>query len=164
MKNLFFTFLLLCLAVQAKEKERPQFWPLQIGEVIFPQMELALTNSERARGLMYRKELAEEEGMIFVFPQARVLHFWMKNTLIPLDVVFLNQQGVVLKAWQMPAQPPQRQGESEAEYESRLPYYSSHEEALIALEFRAGMIAQLGLQPGDKISLDIAKLQSLTSE
>ncbi len=54
------------------------------------EVELALTPEERARGLMHREELAVGKGMLFVFEEERVQSFWMKNTLIPLDMVFVK--------------------------------------------------------------------------
>ncbi len=165
MKTIFLLLLLGLSAFPGEEKiSRPQYWPIQIGELFFPRMELALTDAERARGLMQRRELAEDQGMIFVFPQERMLRFWMKNTLLPLDVVFLNRQGVVVEARQMPAEPPQKPGESDLEYESRLPYYSSGGVAQIVLEFRAGIISQLGLQTGENLGLDIDGLLALLNQ
>ena len=60
------------------------------------QVEIAATNEERAKGLMFRKEMAESAGMIFLFPEPRELRFWMKNTYIPLDMVFVGADDKVL--------------------------------------------------------------------
>jgi uncharacterized membrane protein (UPF0127 family) len=54
-------------------------------------VELASTNEERSKGLMFRRELGAREGMLFLFPEERKLSFWMKNTLIPLDMVFISK-------------------------------------------------------------------------
>ena len=54
-------------------------------------VEVAVTPEEHARGLMYRSELAADAGMIFVFEQPSVQRFWMKNTLIPLDMIFIGK-------------------------------------------------------------------------
>ena len=51
--------------------------------------EVASTNDSRAQGLMYRRQLGPNEGMLFVFPRAEAHCMWMKNTLIPLDMVFI---------------------------------------------------------------------------
>jgi hypothetical protein len=60
------------------------------------QLELAVTPDAQARGLMYRTELPDGHGMLFVFPTETDHTFWMKNTLIPLDMVFIGADGRVV--------------------------------------------------------------------
>ena len=59
------------------------------------QAEVAATDANRARGLMFRKELAPNHGMLFVFEQANVQCFWMRNTLLPLSIAFILDDGTI---------------------------------------------------------------------
>jgi uncharacterized membrane protein (UPF0127 family) len=147
--------------LHGEESQPPQYWPLQIGNMFFPRIELALTEEEHQSGLMKRKTLEEDQGMLFIRKQPEIMSFWMKNTLIPLDIIFLEENGTIVKIWQMPVEEPQKPGESLAAYHRRLPTYSSEKPASFAIEFKAGISETLQLEIGDKINLETELLRKL---
>lgn len=101
-------------------------------------VEIADTPEARARGLMYRRELAADGGMLFVFPQEERLEFWMKNTLLPLDMIFIGADlrvvGIVERAQPLSTVP--RGPGVPAQY---------------VLEVNGGFAASHGLQAGDRV-------------
>ena len=105
-------------------------------------LEIAATPAERARGLMNRERLAQNSGMLFVFSQESPLNFWMKNTLIPLDILYMDSAGVVVDIQTMIPQP----GVSDSE----LREYPSAAPAQYALEINAGLAGSLGFAVGDQ--------------
>jgi uncharacterized protein len=96
--------------------------------------EVANTVESRTQGLMFRKYLGPNEGMLFVFPQAEPYCFWMKNTLIPLSIAFLDAQGKVVSVDEM-------QPQTENTHCAAAP-------AQYALEMTAGWFAAKGIRPG----------------
>jgi uncharacterized protein len=96
--------------------------------------EVANTFETRAQGLMFRKYLGPNEGMLFVFPQAEAHCMWMKNTLIPLSVAFLDAQGGIVSIAEM-------QPQTETSHCAAGP-------AKFALEMSGGWFAGKGLKPG----------------
>lgn len=63
--------------------------------------ELARTDEERSQGLMFRKKLADGEGMLFIFERDEMLSFWMKNTLIPLSIAYISSDGRIMEIHDM---------------------------------------------------------------
>jgi uncharacterized protein len=96
--------------------------------------EVANTFESRAQGLMFRKYLGPNEGMLFVFPQAEAHCMWMKNTLIPLSVAFLDARGRIVSISEM-------QPQTETSHCATAP-------AKYALEMSGGWFAGKGLRPG----------------
>lgn len=112
------------------------------GDPIF--IELAVTREEQVQGLMFREHLDENAGMLFVFEEERGLAFWMKNTLIPLDVLYLDANGVIVDIHTMQPCPPEA---------LQCPNYPSRDEAQYALEINAGRAEELGLEIGETLEI-----------
>lgn len=108
-------------------------------------VEMAESPAQRERGLMFRKELAPDRGMLFNFYQTQPeLAFWMKNTLIPLDIIYIQADGTVLSI-----------ARNTTPY-SEVPIPSGGP-AMGVLEIAGGRAAEIGLLPGDKIRHRIFK-------
>ncbi|MFN3970948.1 MAG: DUF192 domain-containing protein [Gemmobacter sp.] len=105
------------------------------GGVMRFSVEVARTADEQARGLMFRESMARSAGMIFVYPSPRRASFWMKNTLIPLDMVFAGPDGVV------------RHVHPDARPRDETPI-DGGEGVLVVLEINGGLAARLGITPG----------------
>lgn len=102
-------------------------------------VEVAKSPRQREFGLMCRKAIASDRGMLFLFPTPDLLAFWMRNTLIPLDIIYIGADGRVVSMVQN-AQPLN---------ETPLP---SAGPAVAVLELGAGRAAQMGLLPGDRVT------------
>lgn len=115
--------------------------PLRIiseGETHEFLVEEAKTLEQQARGMMWRDSMGDDEGMIFEFAEPKIATIWMKNTAIPLDILFVRSNGKILKIEHM-AQP----------YKLR----SASSEAVIAavVELKGGRALELGIKPGDTV-------------
>lgn len=101
-------------------------------------VELALTPQQQAHGLMGRTEMAEDAGMLFLFPTEDERSFWMKNTLIPLDMIFIKEDGTILSVHDS-ARP------------NDLTSVKSNGPALAVLEINGGVAKKLGIRDGDTV-------------
>lgn len=104
-------------------------------------VEIADTKQKRSLGLMYRKKLKPDHGMLFVFPQEDYQTFWMKNTFIPLSIGYFNEDGILLETFEM--KPNQTEE-----------VYSSKEKAIYALEMEAGWFSKNKINPGAVLILE----------
>lgn len=92
---LFFLFLILIFASVSAFPKEQTFIFLTLKEKKI-RVEVARTESEKAKGLMFRESLGEDEGIIFVYAREEILSFWMKNTRIPLSIAFIDQRGRIV--------------------------------------------------------------------
>ena len=109
------------------------------GETYRLTVEIADTVEERAIGLMNRESLAEDAGMLFVWPEDTQSGFWMKNTLIPLSIAFIDAAGVIVDIQDM-------QPQDETLHYSPSPYRH-------AVEANQGWFAEHGISTGDSVTL-----------
>jgi len=100
-------------------------------------VEMATESQQQQTGLMFRKTLAPNAGMLFDFKQEGPQAFWMKNTLIPLDMLFIKADGTIVRI----------AANTKPLSEETVP---SYEPVRVVLEIPGGRAAELGLQPGDK--------------
>jgi uncharacterized membrane protein (UPF0127 family) len=131
----FILFMLLTLPVFAAE--------LQDITVVTPSakhvlhVEVAVTPQDHMQGLMYRTEMPEDQGMLFLFPQSAPRGFWMRNTLIPLDMIFIKEDGVIANI------------HPNARPKDETVIYSDGPVSRV-LELNGGTAERLGLKAGDK--------------
>ena len=100
-------------------------------------VEVANSDTKRRQGLMYRKDLAKDRGMLFLWPQSNTKCMWMKNTSLPLSVAYLSNDGVIQEIYNM------------------IPFSEdsvcSTNSTRIALEVNAGWFKENGIAVGDKL-------------
>ena len=101
--------------------------------------EIAQTQEERSKGLMYRKELPDGEGMFFIFERDEVLSFWMKNTFVPLSIAFITSDGRIVEIRDMYPH------DESTVYSARSVRY--------ALEVPQGWFSRAGVQNGDVVKI-----------
>ena len=115
--------------------------PLSVASILVGHqrvtVEVAATPSARRRGLMHRESLPDDRGMLFIFPEEKLLTFWMKDTRIPLSIAFAREDGTIVRI-------------ADLEPRSERPV-SSRSPARYALEMNRGWFARHGVLEGDAI-------------
>lgn len=107
------------------------------GEHLFT-AEVAATPAARARGLMHRESLAPDAGMLFLFEPPRRVSFWMKNTLISLDMLFIDEAGRIVAI-------------AERTEPETLTGHGPDQPVRAVLEINGGLADRLGIRPGDEV-------------
>jgi len=140
-----FLFLLLLFALTQASYSQQEKLPIQPVTVrmsdgtehIF-QSEMALTQQQQAQGMMFRTQMAPDDGMLFIFGEVRRASFWMRNTLIPLDIIFVRANGRIANI-----------------VANAAPETDSHRRSTgrvaAVLEIPGGRAAELGIKAGDLI-------------
>lgn len=136
--------LLLLLAAPAQALQQPQSLPVEPlaieaadGALHDFTVEIAATPAEHAIGMMYRTEMPADHGMLFEFAETRQAGFWMKNTFLPLDLLFIRRNGRI------------------ANIEQGIPHnldtIRSRGQVIAVLELNAGTAERLGIEAGDLV-------------
>ncbi len=107
-------------------------------------IEVAKNEEEREQGLMYRSQMAADRGMLFVFPNAQPRAFWMKNTKIPLDIIYVDQNKAIVNI-----------------HKSAMPYSTqsvpSGRDAMYVVEVNEGFTTRHDIKVGDHIGFDLSE-------
>ena len=127
------------------EKKKP------VNFVVFPdngleiKVELAATPYDWAKGLMFRDKLAQNTGMLFVFPDEAIRTFWMKNTLIPLDIIYISKDNKIVDIKENFVPCP--------DSVLNCPTYQSKLPAMYVLELEAGVVRGNNISTGDSVEI-----------
>ena len=143
MRKFLYLFIILWLSFSSLNANEMKFKKslivikTQNSEYIF-NVEVAETASERSRGLMYREQLKQNEGMLFIYPERQIIKMWMKNTFIPLDMIFIDENGKIIKIIKMTTPKDLTPIGPEVKLKS-------------VLEINGGLTSYLNINIGDKI-------------
>jgi len=114
-------------------------FPIKVGDHTV-QMQIAATRDEMQKGLMFRKSMGQDEGMLFIYDKPQQMNFWMHDTEIPLNIGYFDANGELKETYEMYAHDEKT--------------VSSHSQQLqFALEMNQGWYPQSGVKPGAKIDL-----------
>jgi uncharacterized membrane protein (UPF0127 family) len=141
--GLFLLFLFFTACVDAENRPQPRLATSELtittqNGAATVSAERAVTDSERAKGMMWRTAMNDGEGMLFIYDRDMQMSFWMKNTLIPLSIAFISGRGEILEIRDME---PQDTHSVKSERYCRY-----------ALEVPQGWFSRAGIFPGDTVS------------
>jgi uncharacterized membrane protein (UPF0127 family) len=135
---LLFLLLTFCPPDLWAQEGKKSLWPLTIkGKTL--KVEVARTEQEKEKGLMFRERLGKDEGMLFVYEEEETLSFWMKNTFLPLSIAFIDKKGRIVDIQDM--QP------------FSLQTHVSSRPAKYALEMNQGWFRRNGINVGNFVNL-----------
>ena len=123
---------------EAKQKREPATLVTAAGQRYEFTIEVAESEQDKAMGLMFRTAIGEREGMLFPYGEPREITMWMKNTYIPLDMVFIRADGTIHRI----------EARTEPFSEKVI---ASRGNVTAVLEIAGGLAEKLGLKPGDKV-------------
>ena len=136
----FASLMFLVTLLQAKEPELEAFSvTTSDGTVVEYQVEIARTMSQMRRGLMFRDSMPENQGMLFIYEPDRVATMWMKNTILSLDMLFIDSNGWIVNI-------------AENTTPFSLDRISSGQPVRAVVELNAGQVEKHGIQIGDRVS------------
>lgn len=137
-------FLILTISWSKSKGETSYKWEyIEFSEKLKIKVEIAKTEEERTLGLMFRRFLKEDYGMLFVFEKEDYQSFWMKNCFFPLDIIFIDKNGKIVDIKEN-FQPCQ---------EDPCPSYKSREKAKYVLEVNAGFSKKNNIKIGQNLKL-----------
>jgi uncharacterized membrane protein (UPF0127 family) len=141
--SLLWIFLLCTSCVNAENRPQPRLAAKELviatdGGTVTVLAEVAVTDNERAKGMMWRTGMKDGEGMLFVYDRDIQMSFWMKNTLLPLSIAFISSRGEILEVYDM------EPGDTRSVKSERYCRY--------ALEVPQGWFDRAGIRPGDLVS------------
>ena len=132
------SLMLLVSILQAKEPELEAFSvTTSDGKVVEYQVEIARTMSQMRRGLMFRDSMPENQGMLFIYQPERIATMWMKNTILSLDMLFIDSNGLIVNI-------------AENTTPFSLDRISSGQAIRAVVELNAGQVEKHGIQIGDR--------------
>jgi uncharacterized protein len=135
----FVVFLIILIVILMNQHQAGKFGTVMIEGQTF-QVEIADTPAKQTVGLMFRKELPERTGMLFIFDQSDIQSFWMRNTYVPLDIIFINDQKRIINICTMPPLTDDK--------------CTSDHPAPYVLELEAGSAKRYNLQPGRTVTMN----------